>query len=221
MSKMVNCKACDKEIARGVKKCVHCGKDQRNFLKRHKILTGILVIIVFVIIAGLSGGNSEGETSDVSNSSVGSIKEDSKINYDNFTKINMGLTYEEVIALIGEGTEQTSSEISGIKTVIYQWNGNGLSNMNVTIQNDIVTGKAQLGLKDMDAKITLDKYNEVKEGMTYDEVESILGEGQVLSQTKIMDMESIMYDWINKDGSNSNLTFSGGTLQIKSQFNLK
>lgn len=54
-----------------------------------------------------------------------------------------------------------------------------------------------------------------------DEVKDILGEGQILSQTKIMDMESIIYTWINKDGSNANFTFSDGKLEMKAQFNLK
>lgn len=40
MSNMKNCKACNGEIAKGVNKCVHCGKDQRNFFMRHKIVTG-------------------------------------------------------------------------------------------------------------------------------------------------------------------------------------
>lgn len=30
--KLVPCKACGQEIAKGVKKCPNCGKDQRNFL---------------------------------------------------------------------------------------------------------------------------------------------------------------------------------------------
>lgn len=97
----------------------------------------------------------------------------------------------------------------------------GCSSKNVEIQNDEITAKAQAGLEDMDAKITLDKYNQVKEGMTYDEVKGILGEGQILSQTKIMDIEAIIYAWINKDGSNANFTFSGGKLEMKAQFNLK
>lgn len=49
---MVNCKACGKEIAKGVKKCPHCGKDQRNFFMRYKIITGILVIVLLIGIGG-------------------------------------------------------------------------------------------------------------------------------------------------------------------------
>lgn len=57
MSKMTNCKACGKEIAKGVKKCVHCGKDQRNFFMKHKILTGIIVLIIIGSLGSAMGGN--------------------------------------------------------------------------------------------------------------------------------------------------------------------
>ncbi|AQQ54064.1 DUF4352 domain-containing protein [Planococcus lenghuensis] len=66
MSKLVACKACKKEIAKGVKKCPSCGKDQRNWLMRHKILStiGFIFLISFVSILG-SGGE---ETATVTNS---------------------------------------------------------------------------------------------------------------------------------------------------------
>jgi len=148
-------------------------------------------------------------------------KTDTKVTYENFLKINMGTKYDEVKNILGDGKEESSSEVAGIKTSLYSWNGSGISNVTITIQNDEVTAKAQAGLESMDAKITLDKYNQVKEGMTYDVVKGILGEGQILSQTKIMDMEAVIYAWINKDGSNANFTFSNGKLEMKAQFNLK
>lgn len=54
---MVKCKVCNKDIAKGVKKCPHCGKDQRNFFMRHKILTGILVLVLIAAIGGAIGGD--------------------------------------------------------------------------------------------------------------------------------------------------------------------
>lgn len=227
MDKLVNCKACGKEIAKGVKKCPHCGKDQRNFFMKHKIITIILAIVIIAgISTALNGGNKPAaDNTKATNSGTSTNTESNtpktKVTYDNFLKIKMGDKYETVAALLGNGKEQSSSEVSGIKTVMYEWNGAGISNMNVTIQNGIVTGKAQVGLSPMDSKITLDKYNQIKEGMTYDQVKGILGEGQITSQTKIMNIESIIYDWINKDGSNMNGTFSGGKLEMKAQFNLK
>lgn len=148
-------------------------------------------------------------------------KEVSKVNYDNFLKVKMSDDYNNVTSLLGEGSELSSSEVAGIKTVIYSWNGSGFSNMNVTIQNGKVIGKAQVGLKDPDSKVTLEKYNQVKEGMSYEEVKGILGEGTLTSQTKIMQAESLIYSWVNKDGSNMNCAFSGSKVMTKAQINLK
>lgn len=206
-------------------------KGKKKFYKRW----WFWAIIVVIIIAAVNGGKSNEQANNGASTKPGEKqeekaddnkkneekKEDTKVTYDNFLKINMGSTYDDVVAIFGEGKELSSSEISGIKTVMYSWNGTGISNANVTIQNDVVTGKAQAGLESMDAGITLEKYNQATEGMTYDEVKAILGEGQLTSQTKIMDMESVMYTWINKGGSNANFTFSDGKLQMKAQFNLK
>lgn len=59
MAGLVQCKACNKEIAKGVKKCVGCGKDQRNWFMRHKIMTFIGAIILLVIVVNLGGGGDE------------------------------------------------------------------------------------------------------------------------------------------------------------------
>ena len=58
---LVNCKSCGKEIAKGVKKCVNCGADQRNFLGRHKIITGIFALMIIGGIGSAMGD--EGKSS--------------------------------------------------------------------------------------------------------------------------------------------------------------
>lgn len=185
-----------------------------------------VIAIIIVGAIGANGGNSNNQTAkDTSKPTAAEQKKEditeTKINYQNFINIKMGMKYSDVVKVLGEGREQSSSEVSGIKTAIYAWNGTGLSNMNVTIQNGIVTGKAQAGLKDKNAKVTLEKYNTIKEGMTYDQVKAVLGEGEITSQTKIMDMEGIMYSWINRDGSNIGCMFTNGKMDSKAQFNLK
>jgi hypothetical protein len=50
MSIKANCKSCGKEIVSGVKTCVHCGKDQRNFLMKNKISIGIVAVIIIAIV---------------------------------------------------------------------------------------------------------------------------------------------------------------------------
>lgn len=54
---LLPCKACGKEIAKDVKKCPHCGKDQRNFFLKHKVLTGIIALVLIIGIGSSLGGN--------------------------------------------------------------------------------------------------------------------------------------------------------------------
>ncbi|QXE20015.1 DUF4352 domain-containing protein [Clostridium sp. 001] len=62
-NKMTTCKACGEQIAKGVKKCPHCGKDQRNFFMKHKIVSVVIVIIVLGCIgSALGGGNNDKST---------------------------------------------------------------------------------------------------------------------------------------------------------------
>jgi len=84
MSQLVNCKACGKEIAKGVKKCPHCGKDQRNFFGRHKILTAIIALVIIGGIAAAGGENEpkkvgENNTATTSTSNVENKKAETKI----------------------------------------------------------------------------------------------------------------------------------------------
>ena len=61
---LVKCKSCGKEIDKGVKKCPNCGADQRNFFAKHKIITGILALIIIIAIgSAASGGNKSNPTS--------------------------------------------------------------------------------------------------------------------------------------------------------------
>lgn len=59
---LVKCKACEKEIAKGVKKCPGCGADQRNFFGKHKILTGILAIVIIGSIGSALGDEGKSST---------------------------------------------------------------------------------------------------------------------------------------------------------------
>lgn len=59
MSQIVSCKACGKEIAKGVKKCVHCGKDQRNFFMKHKIISGFVILFLLGAIGSALGGDKQ------------------------------------------------------------------------------------------------------------------------------------------------------------------
>lgn len=146
---------------------------------------------------------------------------DKVISYEDFMNIKINSSYEDIKNIIGEGKEISSSEISGIKTTIYEWDGKGISNITLTLQNGKLTSKTQLGLKPMNANITLDKYNKINNGMSYEDVKEILGEGQLITESSLMNNTSYIYSYINEDGSNANFTFDSNGLNMKVQYNLK
>lgn len=58
------------------------------------------------------------------------------------------MTYEEVVAILGKpGTEISSNELAGIKTVMYQWEAGFGANMNAMFQDGGLVQKAQFGLR--------------------------------------------------------------------------
>jgi hypothetical protein len=189
----------------------------------------VIVILILGIAIAIGSQRNKDKSSDSNTNTDTTVNEtepetkdeDTKINYTNFLSVQMGQKYEEVVNLLGQGTEKTSSEVSGVKTTLYSWEAKGENNLNVTIQNGVVIGKAQFGLKSMDAGITLEKYNGINNGMTYEQVKEILGEGQIVSQDKSKNSEITMYEYANKDGSNADITISGDSVKLKSQSGLK
>jgi len=56
---MKKCKGCQKEIDDKAKKCPYCQTDQRNWFRRHPILTGLGVFVAFIVIVGVLGSSTE------------------------------------------------------------------------------------------------------------------------------------------------------------------
>ena len=220
MSKLIKCKECNAEISSKAEVCPNCGaKNKKPFYK--KIWFWVIIVILIAGIGGASGSSDDTTSTNNQVAENTTKKEETKVNYDNFLKVQMGQTYEEVVAILGEGKESSSSEVNNVSGKMYTWSGKGIANMNVTLVNGVVTGKAQLGLSENKYDITLEKYNQVKEGMSYEEVKAILGEGVITSESKILDITSTMYTYAKKNGSNATFTFSGGKLQAKAQFGLE
>lgn len=175
---MKKCKSCQMEIDDKAKKCPHCQTDQRTWFAKHKIISGALIVLFITLIAN-SGGKNTKEQTNLSNSQstpAGEIQGDSTeentkptniiqptkgetvkkeekklsgVTMDQFVRIKEGMTYNEVVAILGSDGELTSSnELAGYKTVLYTWAGASFaSNMNAMFQNDKMISKAQFGLK--------------------------------------------------------------------------
>ncbi len=67
---------------------------------------------------------------------------------DEYQKIKTGMTYSEVVAIIGaEGEEMSSSGEGRFRTIMFMWQNTSGSNMTVMFQNDKLNTKAQFGLE--------------------------------------------------------------------------
>ena len=72
--KLINCKTCGNKIAKGVKCCPNCGKDNRKFYAKHKVLT-VLVLIALFIIGSVSDANNKDSDVEVNNVKEEAVKE--------------------------------------------------------------------------------------------------------------------------------------------------
>lgn len=229
---IIICKVCGKEISKSIKICPHCGKDQRNFFVRNKAISAIgIVVILFIIVEALnykfrSSLGINKETSTTASSKDLKLKnklkqENKKYSYSKFMEISMGMNYDQVKKILGSGIEEASSGEGDTKTITYTWKNDDVSNIFVEIQGGKVVNKSQAMLKNMDAKVTLDKYNKINVGMDYKQVKALLGEGELAYQTSLAGNKNEMYEWINDDGSNMNITFQDGKVDTKTQIELK
>lgn len=88
-------------------------------------------------------------TEELSNTEAPVETNGAEITLDEFNSIETGMTYQEVVDIIGsEGTLSSENTIGDTNTKMYIWYGkDGLSNANFIFSNDSLTSKAQLGLK--------------------------------------------------------------------------
>ncbi len=90
-------------------------------------------------------------------------------------------------------------------------------------QNDAIQ-KSISGVSDKDEYITLEEYNSIETGMTYDEVKEIVGSaGTVSSQVEGNGINIVIVTWYGNGaaGSNANVTFTNNAVTGKAQVGLK
>ncbi len=77
--------------------------------------------------------------------------------------------------------------------------------------------------------VTLEKYKQIQDGMSYKKVVSIIGtEGEEMSRNKIdgvpgvmQSIETVMYSWRNESRSGMTASFQNDKLKLKAQHGLK
>ncbi|MFC1613915.1 DUF3862 domain-containing protein [Gemmatimonadota bacterium] len=151
---MMKCKECGNEVSSKAESCPGCGVVLK---KKTGCLTYMLAGFLFLILLGVIGSLMNDSTP--SSKPKAGLKMPSIgkqfVTYAEYERIQNGISYKEVVAIIGdEGEEMSRSKINGvpgvmedIETVMYQWVNTNGSNMNAMFQNDKLIQKAQFGLK--------------------------------------------------------------------------
>lgn len=160
MDKLIKCKACGQEIAKGVKKCPHCGKDQRSFFGKHKIITGIAILVILIAIGSAMGGNK-----DDSNAAKTSANKSSNTASSN-TSTNTNTPAAPKVKTYSDGTYLVNKDItSGLYKVTLEDNGFKMGYVerakDVNMQTDsiianiILTGNGYVEIKKTDVAVKL------------------------------------------------------------------
>ena len=130
MSKLVKCKACGNEIAKGVKRCPNCGKDNRSFVARHKVLSAIAMLVV---LGGVSGAMSKGEVVEEESEIV--EKEVKVGKYQ--VEITSGYNNGYALCIEGTVTNNSGRDLSYVQILIptYDADGNKVGSAMANINN--------------------------------------------------------------------------------------
>ena len=144
--KIIICPTCGSKVLATTPKCPHCCTLLKK--KTSPNVASILAICLFLFLIVIMCGSIL----------LSEIKEertffkDTTISLYEFDRIKTGMTYSEVVEIVGvEGTLMSEVDIGfeEYATKMYSWEGNGYkgSNATVTFQNGKVVSKAQIGLE--------------------------------------------------------------------------
>ncbi|SFP09349.1 DUF3862 domain-containing protein [Salibacterium halotolerans] len=177
--------------------------------------------------------NQESSSNNDSGDNSNSGSNEGEITQEKFDSIESGMTYEEVVEIIGSEGEvmsESGEEGSEFHTIMYSWETSDAfgGNANFTFQNGELTNKAQAGLSggESDVTITMEQFDQLENGMTTQEVFDIVGgEGEVTSESGEEGSQyyTVTYTYYGESGmgANATLMFQGGELSSKSQIGLQ
>ncbi len=124
--------------------------------KGKKIFFIILVVVVLFIVIVAIASNSDSSSSDgstkVAKDEVTTQNPDTYIDMEEYNKIQNGMTYKEVVKIIGcEGQVLSSYDAGSGAIIVYRWPsidlGGGVTyGASITFDNDKVSSKMQTGL---------------------------------------------------------------------------
>ncbi|URZ15100.1 hypothetical protein [Clostridium felsineum] len=144
-------------------------------------------------------------------------------NYSQFTKIKVGMTYEETKKILGAGKKDSDKQ----GKISYKWKNDDYSFIDVTYSTSTnkAIEKMEYKLGDNKIKVSKNKYYKIKGKQNYDDIKALLGGDGTVSEendtgTGTTDKE---YIWGNDSDENGyiSVSFTNGYASFKSGNYLK
>lgn len=209
---------------------------------------GIIKFVVFLVVVflavpflpylnrALSNSDDQQEIT-ISEEAPRKVNKEGLITRDKYYQIQMGMTYEECVAIIGSDGELAEGDLGG--TAEYSWKNPGVMEANFSFENGLVSGGGisinrsnRSNYHDLDmaevrslekkagksAVITIAEYNKIRPGMTYDECVKIIGAEGSLSGGGGGNSVAVtdFYSWRNTPHNYwANISFQNGRVQSK------
>ncbi|MDW7670991.1 MAG: DUF3862 domain-containing protein [Bacillota bacterium] len=140
---------------------------------------------------------------------------------DHYLQIVPGQSYQEVEAILGSPGENL---VDNERLKSFQWtNGDG-SMISVTFYDSEMVSKAQAHLGPLlegGRRVTRSQFDQLKEGMTLEEVTAVLGPGTERVFTLSDGVEERIMGWENSDGSEISVTLTDNQVTRLSDLMLK
>lgn len=154
--KFIRCYRCGEYVMENTYECPNCGAHLKNNYSIGRIIFIVVCLVLgisffvsgIITLLGIDFSPDKYENKHINEN----YNKDTTISMTEFNKIKTGMTYYEVVEIIGVNGELMSEVDIGepeYATKIYTWEGNGYigSNANVTFQGGKVISKAQIGLE--------------------------------------------------------------------------
>ena len=122
-----------------------------------------------------------------------------EVTYENYLKIKLDSTYDDVKSILGEGRKTATNSPDVFS---YNWGESGKT-INIQINKGKVEAKTQTMLGKTTSSLTEDQFNKVTKGMSFDQVVSILGpDYQESSYKKSANAVRRVVTWMRPDSTN-------------------
>lgn len=142
-----------------------------------------------------------------------------------FAQIAMDMSLDDVRGVMGSDGELSMSSDHGSygTSEHYRWEGPRTDSISVDFSDGKVSMKHYNTSGTSDGTATLDKFNSVQNGMSYDDVKGVMGgDGILTDEYALQNSDYKTYEWSGSEAfSAASITFENGAVSSMSQYGLK